>query len=94
MSIDDIRRMRASRDLTTEKIVATVERFALPMYRLGTLDAYINQEMKKAAFMSSQIKSDDPVVLKATSRIQGLGTEDQMFLSRQLHRFCQILVLK
>ena len=94
LSLHYTRKLRQKHNVTTDAIVAKIERFALPMFKLGTLDAYINSELKKAAFISDQLKTSDPILEKARNRIKGLGEKDQQFITRQVSRICQILLLK
>ena len=92
--------LRRQHGITTDRIVAMVENFGLPAYKLGEVDSYVKSELQKARFFSFKLKNvykDDTTTQaqldQAADRLKTFTMEDHAYIVRQLKRICAILLM-
>lgn len=90
---------RQKYQISTEKVVSLVERFALPMHRINKLEWYCEEELRKAKLLCAQ-EDFGPTIAKfpelphILSRVAALSPDKRKFVPAQLSRICKILLLK
>lgn len=93
--------LRKHHSVTTDRIVAFVEKFALPAFQLNQLDAYIKSELQKAGFLSYKLRNiyaDRPDMQaemnRVADRLKTFTMEDHAYIVRQMKRICAILLMR
>ena len=90
--------LRQANNITTGRIVALVEKFALPAHKSDQMKEYVGAEVKKAQFMcfkTREMFSDNPELQsnidEATVRLKAFTDDDHAYVTRQFTRICQVL---
>ena len=100
MDTKTIYALRQKNNITTGRIVAIIEKFALPAHKLGQLDQYVTSEIKKAQFLSFKTKQmfeGQPQLqqrmVAAAQRLKQYNPADHAYIVRQLDRICSVLLM-
>jgi hypothetical protein len=95
-----IQKIKQDQQITTNKVVAGIERWVLPPYKAGLLDDYLKAEIEKAKMFSGKLLSvynNDPTMqakmVHVRNRVKTITDEDRAHLLKQFSRICQILLL-
>ena len=95
-----IHRIKQDQQITTNKLVAGIERWVLPPYKAGLLDEYLAAEIQKAKLFSGKllaIYEKDPDMQKKMVHIRNgvkrINDADRAHLLKTFSRICQILLL-
>lgn len=98
VDIDTARQIRADHKISTDQIVAGIERWVIPPFQAGQLEDYMKSELQKAHIFSSRLlglyKPDSPMypkMKKLKIRLAAGNEHDVHMLVTHFTRMCKLL---
>lgn len=93
--------IRHEHKISNDRIVAAIERWALPPFKAGQLDDYLKSEISKAKLFSGKLldlydKTRPDMMKKMThvkERVQTISPEDRAHIVSKLTQICKILLM-
>ena len=93
--------LRKQYGVTTDRLAANLEKWAMPPHKSGEMKAYVSAELEKTQLFAHKLYtgfSDDPVkqeqMKKVAAKVKTMNAEDVEFITKTLTRLCTILSLQ